>query len=1255
MDLSFHALVNVAAVLALSFCANGQTSPISQDSQPVPGLATYELQSSGSGGYQARNAAQRLELQFTPQEAELQYPNASGGLRLTGYGYGQQLQTPADAQLARQGNRVEYLRGDLTEWYVNQADGLEQGFTFARRPAGAEAGEPLVIALAVTGGFTPALASDGQAVLLHSDAGEALRYGGLHTWDARGREVASRMEVRDREIRLIVDDRDAEYPLVVDPIVTPTSTSLTVSRTGPACTPSSLNCTIQGQRVDFSAVVAEMPPGTGPVPNGLLVTFYDGPAVLGVAKTAGGTGTATFHTKLLLAGANCVGSPALPCAHSLTARFDGNASFSQSLSPAALWIIQALPATTFQLPVDYNVDSNAEAMVGGNVDSFSATDNEDLFIANFGSNDVSVLLNSPPGTFPATPNNISGAGRGPRGIAAGVFDQNTNTFPDLAVVDYAQNVTIMLGNGTGNFTASATPLTTGTFPEGIVAADFNGDGIVDLAVTNNGDTPGTVSVFLGKGNGTFTQAPGSPFTVGLGPSGIAVGNFNVLDDKIPDLAVVNEVDGTVSIYLGNNDGTFRVGSITPIGLTANNGESIAVGDFNLDGNPDLVVATVASTSSGATVLLLDGHGNLLTSPGAKATYATGAYPNAVAVGDFNGDGIPDLAVSNGYSNNISILIGKGDGTFPLPAVNYLVGFLPSALVVGDFNNDGITDLAAANFDANVAVLIGENVGITASALSTPQTTQINTAFLQPLIVTTTPPTNGVNVLFTAPSTGASGVFENYDTYVASAITTGTGLATGTATSPIFFANTIAGSYLATAQLGWGPPVTFSLTNTPGSGIVIKIASNSPASESATVNTPFTAILPQVPLSVLVTDSGGNPLTAQTVTFTAPSSGPSGTFPGGVTQVQVMTNSNGIATAPTFTANMKAGTYTVIATVSYASTAFTLTNLPGSATKIVVLKPIAPGESTMVGTAFANPLVAQVQDTYGNPVPYGGLPPSAIPPFAIIFTAPSTGPSGTFSGLSTDTENVDAFGNATSKTLTANNTQGTYFVSATSTSLPSASALFQLTNNAPNVPANIAVALVAAQSATIGTSFPLPLEVLVTDSSSNPVPGVTVTFTAPTSGPTGTFSGPGVTVGPGGTATAITGPAGTTPTVIFTANGITGTYAVTASVATATGTATTTFVLTNAPGIVLPTLTIPLGGTVQFPVTLAQPATRIVYVTLSTGANPTISFNTNTIQFPVGSTTPSYTPEVTANSVGPTTVTASAYLYSSVSTTVTVGP
>jgi sugar lactone lactonase YvrE len=174
--------------------------------------ARYALQDSGHGSYRGANPAQRLTLEFDGREARLSHPDGSVSLHLSGYGYGERLRAPAPAALTGAGNRVEYRRGDLTEWYVNGSQGLEQGFTLARRPDTGGEGQPLVIALGVSGGLRPAQEAD-RAVLF----GAALRYAGLKAVDARWRAMPSRLEARDGEIRLIVEDRDAQYPLVVDP------------------------------------------------------------------------------------------------------------------------------------------------------------------------------------------------------------------------------------------------------------------------------------------------------------------------------------------------------------------------------------------------------------------------------------------------------------------------------------------------------------------------------------------------------------------------------------------------------------------------------------------------------------------------------------------------------------------------------------------------------------------------------------------------------------------------------------------------------------------------------------------------------------------------------------------------------------------------------------------------------------------------------------------------------------------------------
>jgi sugar lactone lactonase YvrE len=174
--------------------------------------ARFALRDNGHGTFLGENPAQRLTLEFDGREARLSHPDGSVSFRLTGYGHGERMQQPAQGVPTGAGNRVEYQRGDLTEWYVNGSQGLEQGFTLARRPGTDGDGQPLAIALGVSGELRPAQAADGAVRF-----GGVLRYAGLRAVDARGRIMPSRMAARDGEVRLIVEDRDAEYPLVVDP------------------------------------------------------------------------------------------------------------------------------------------------------------------------------------------------------------------------------------------------------------------------------------------------------------------------------------------------------------------------------------------------------------------------------------------------------------------------------------------------------------------------------------------------------------------------------------------------------------------------------------------------------------------------------------------------------------------------------------------------------------------------------------------------------------------------------------------------------------------------------------------------------------------------------------------------------------------------------------------------------------------------------------------------------------------------------
>jgi hypothetical protein len=329
----------------------------------------------------------------------------------------------------------------------------------------------------------------------------------------------------------------------------------------------------------------------------------------------------------------------------------------------------------------------------------------DLAVANYGSGNVSVLLGNGDGTFQA-PRNFA-AGTDPISVVVGDF--NGDGIPDLAIANYfTNNVSVLLGNGDGTFQAGRTFATVGA-PLSIAVGDFNGDGQLDLVTTNL--TFDNVSVLLGNGDGTFQAA--HDFPAGSNPQSVAVGDFN--GDGRLDLAVADYVFGncSVSVLLGNGDGTFQAGRTFPAGVGFG---SVAVGDLNGDGVPDLAVADSGDPlgrTSGVSVLLGNGDGSFQ----AARAFAAGSSPQSVALGDFNGDDRLDLAVANDFSGggSVSVLVGNGDGTFQPPR-SFTTGVDPASVAVADLNGDGRLDLAIADSGGRfgvgsaVTVLLGNGDG-----------------------------------------------------------------------------------------------------------------------------------------------------------------------------------------------------------------------------------------------------------------------------------------------------------------------------------------------------------------------------------------------------------------------------------------------------------------------------------------------------------------------------------------------------------------
>jgi len=518
------------------------------------------------------------------------------------------------------------------------------------------------------------------------------------------------------------------------------------------------------------------------------------------------------------------------------------------------------------------------------------------------SKSVPFLITSPTAslTFGTFTDNV-----GQTPVAVVFADFNKDGKPDLAVVNKcgtditcatAGTVSILLGNGDGTFTAG-TSLTTGLNAISAVVGDFNGDGNADLAVVVNdsvscddGSTCSEIDMFLGNGDGTFTSGTTADvFNGGATSAQVIAGDFNG-DGKL-DLALATSINSvpSVFVFLGNGDGTFTPGPSVAVAGTAT---ALVTGDFNGDGILDLAVAV--ESSPWVYILLGDGDGTFTAA--STQPLVTLSTPSSLTTGDFNGDGKLDLAITDGSTGILTVLLGNGDLTFtekngePIASQDLVfvrtadfngdskldlalvgngglvffdlgngdgtfkggistgVGSQPVAAAYADFNGDGRLDLAVANSGDNTVSVVDQSGEVSLSTLTLAFGNQnINTTSAsKPVTLTNT----GSAPLFFGPITTGAGFAQTNDCPISGAALV---LVPGAAcTFQVTFTPTALIAYSTTLSLGLNLPnssVTLTGTGTP---VPVQITTQ-PASQ--TINLGQTATL-------TVTATGTAPLTYQ---------------------------------------------------------------------------------------------------------------------------------------------------------------------------------------------------------------------------------------------------------------------------------------------------------------------------------------------------------------------------------------------------------
>jgi hypothetical protein len=708
-----------------------------------------------------------------------------------------------------------------------------------------------------------------------------------------------------------------------------------------------------------------------------------------------------------------------------------------------LELLEDRTVPSFLAPVNYVAGQGPAAVTTAD---FRNDGIQDLAVANFNSNGVSVLLGNGNGTF--QPPRSSATGTEPVSLAVGNFFGDGKV--DIVTANYSGTLSLLRGNGDGTFQSAVNfalprespPGYTGSTPLrqsplSVAVGDLNHDGKLDLVVVGQTSFGGDayaaptfsdyVNVLVGHGDGTFTPASVTLFSgTNMASEGLALADLN----GDGNLDVADLTSGGVSVMLGNGDGALAAPTTfaTPDQVAPDpliNPGQLAVGDLNGDGKLDLVAASC--TAGSVSVLMGYGDGTFQPYaeyglPGLSPTNYQGIeslplpqHPEAIVVGDLTGDGKLDLAVTtsspytaysgSGYygkyytneiNNNVNILVGNGDGTLtdaeivPLdssyfaPPSNVVGDIEPYGLVAGDFNNDGFRDLAVGNVNSNnVSVLLN-------GANSTPQ-----------------PSSFAVSGFPSPTAAGASGSFTVTALNVDGSIDTGY---TGT----VHFTSSggqaaLPGDYtIAAADAGVH---TFSAAlKTAGTQLLAAKEGSITGSESGITVTSAAA-------SKMIVTGFPSPTTAGVASsFAITLEDPYGNIASGYRGTVHITSSDTRAVLPanyTFTVT-DAGTHDFSATLKTASTQSIIAvdtssaNLTGTDGGITVNPAAARAflitapTSVQAGTSFS--LTLTVEDAYGNVVPtylgtvhFSSTDTKARLPANYTFTAADKGVH-TFSGL-----------------------------------------------------------------------------------------------------------------------------------------------------------------------------------------------------------------------------------------------------------------